>query len=107
MVRMSTPQSILLFMILLLPISVFAYAQQTSPAQPVITIVSIKGNISYSRTGWTTPQALAVGSQLYSSDLIYPEANAELDVVCPDGNSQHFSAEMLFPNDVIQCPINP
>jgi hypothetical protein len=82
-----------------------SYAQDT-PSDPAIVVLKIQGKIDFTRQGWVSHQAIAAGTLISPTDLIFPQ-DATLLVMCPDSSVREFLPSDLIPNSRINCPANP
>ncbi|MAU08186.1 MAG: hypothetical protein CL607_00070 [Anaerolineaceae bacterium] len=90
-----------MLLLIILPISA-----QEEPEPPLpITILAIEGHVEYRRPGFETSQVLLPGSQLWATDIIFPDeaSQASLLVLCPEGIVRRFLSTELAYNGYLHC----
>lgn len=92
---------VFLLLLFILPIS----AQEESEPRLPVTILVIEGHVEYRRPGFTESQVLLPGSQLWPTDIIFPNeaSQASLLVLCPEGNVRRFLSMELVGNSYLRC----
>ncbi|MEM9271457.1 MAG: hypothetical protein AAGA80_00650 [Cyanobacteria bacterium P01_F01_bin.143] len=83
------------------------YLANAQESEKIATIIEISGNASLRRINNSTNLLLAVGTELYDGDLIFPEQDAKVFLECKSDSSKR-----RLPRGVISgvrniCPILP
>jgi hypothetical protein len=97
---------VLLVFVLLSIISLPSTLAQDSNSLSGSVVLALDGEISHMREGWKLPAPIQVGSFIGWNDVVFP-GEANLLILCPDGNIEDFVAGELFvdENDKLNCEV--